>query len=575
MQIVLLFLVTVAGVNPVSFSSGTVTPRYLPEYDYVSIAGYYFNPQAGTPEIPAELKGASDYYLIHFKGAIYDEQKALIESYGVKLIQYIPFNAYIVKMDASKRSIIEGISFINWVGNYEPAFKVSALFKNNPTIQEMLVILFYGEDINAVRDNLADLGCDILEVSTTEYFKIIKVRSDQSRISSIARIPGVYYLEPYFQPVIFNADAQWVTQTWTQQSRRVWNKGIKGRGQVVSTHDTGILVTHQMFRDPAVTIATWGNFPTHRKIIGYRQPTGSASNFGDNAAGSWHGTHTAGTISGYDDPYGGTSRNDGMPPLAKMYHMDIGTTAGGLSVPGDLTNLYNQPYAGNTGGAARVSSGSWGSTSGNTYTSYCVNTDNFMWNNRDMLICYSAGNDGPTGSSVHPPGTSKNIITSGATSNATAATIIADFSSRGPCDDGRMKPTLVAPGYFLYSSAGAATNTYLGMAGTSMSNPCIAGNAALVREYFARGFYPTGDSVVGNQWTFIPAAVVKAMLINGASPQMDGFTVPDNNIGWGRVSLTTLCISPTTSGNLPCSRKPFPPASTTNSSSRSTTSPNL
>jgi len=537
MQLMLLILVTVAGVNPVSYTSGTVTPRYLPEYDYVSIAGYYFNPLTGVPELPAELTGSSGYYLIHLKGPVYEEQKALIESYGVKLIQYIPFNAFIIKMDASKKAIVEGIPFVNWVGNYEPAYKVSVLFKNNPTIREMLVILFYDEDINAVRDNLANLGCEILEVSVTEYFKIIKVNTDQNKIASIAQIPGIYYIEPYIQPIIFNADAQWVTQTWKQQSRRVWNKGIMGRGQVVSTCDTGILTTHNMFRDPAVAILAFGDFPTHRKIIGYRQPTGSVSTFGDNANGSWHGTHTAGTICGYDDYVGGTSLNDGMPPLAKMYHMDIGTDAGGLSVPGDLTNLYNRPYAGNTGGAARVSSNSWGQTSGNGYIAYCQQTDQFMWSNRDMLVCFAAGNSGPGANTVYAPGTTKDIVTAGATSNATAATIIADFSSRGPCDDGRYKPTVMAPGYFLYSSAGAATNNYIGMAGTSMSTPCIAGNVALVREYFARGFYPTGDSVVGNQWAFIPAAVVKAMLINGASPQMDGFTVPDNNIGWGRVDL--------------------------------------
>ena len=33
------------------------------------------------------------------------------------------------------------------------------------------------------------------------------------------------------------------------------------------------------------------------------------------------------------------------------------------------------------------------------------------------------------------------------------------------------------------------------MAGTSMATPLLAGTAALVREYFKRGFYPTGIEV--------------------------------------------------------------------------------
>jgi hypothetical protein len=293
-----------------------------------------------------------------------------------------------------------------------------------------------------------------------------------------------------------------------------------------------------MFRDPALAITTWGDFPTHRKIIGYRLPTGSGAAFGDNASGSWHGTHTAGTICGDDSYVGGGQPYDGMPPKAKMYFMDIGASNGSLSIPADLTYLYNVPYAGNTGGAARISSHSWGNTSGGgSYTSYCQTTDQFMWNYKDFLICYAAGNSGPGAQTVMPPGTSKDIVTCGAVGNSNGATIVALFSSRGPCLDTRIKPTITAPGASLKSSVGAANNYYSYMQGTSMATPCIAGTAALVRNYFAKGFYPTGDSVPGNVWGYISAALVKACLINGASPTIQGSTIPDNNTGWGRVLL--------------------------------------
>ncbi|MGB9721915.1 MAG: S8 family serine peptidase [bacterium] len=536
----ILIIALLGSVDPylVSHQSGTFTPPYLQEYDYVSIAGYYFNPKEKLPEIPAELAGASDYYLIHLRGPVYDEMKQTIESYGVKLIQYIPFNGFIAKMDANKKAVIENLPFVNWIGNYEPAYKISTLFKELPDEDEWLVILFYDENIYSVKNRVAKLGCEILEVSVTEFNKILKIRSDRSHLAEIAQIPEVMYIEPYLQPVAYNQSAQWVTQTWRQIDRKIWRKNIQGQGQVVSTADTGILTSHDMFRDPAVNITTFGNYPTHRKIIAYILPTGSGAAFGDNASGQWHGTHTAGTICGDDSYVSGISANDGMPLKAKMFFMDIGTATGSLSVPSDLTNLYNVPYAGNAGGAARVSSHSWGSTSGaGSYTSYCVNTDQFMWNNRDFLILYAAGNSGPGSGTVYPPGTSKNILTLGATMNSTAATIMADFSSRGPTQDNRIKPTVTAPGYFLYSSVGAENNTYLGMAGTSMATPCAAGNAALVRQYFAKGFYPTGDSNAANQWSFIPASLVKAIIINGAHPSITGSTIPDNNTGWGRVCL--------------------------------------
>ncbi len=522
----------------VSYQRGTYTPEYLAEYDYISIAGYYFNPREKLPELPPELTGSSNYYLIHLKGPVYEGMKQTIESYGVKLIQYIPFNAFIARMDETKKAIIEGLPFVHWVGSYEPAYKLSTCFNTIKNEDRIRVQIFYDEDEYLVKNKLKNLGCEILEVAVDQFVKIITVRTDQKNLPKIAQIPEVMYLEPYLEPVLLNQSAQWVTQTWKQANRRVWNKGLTGTGQVVSTADTGILTSHEMFRDPAVNITTWGNYPTHRKIIAYLLPTGSSAAFGDNASGQWHGTHTAGTICGDDSYVGGTNPNDGMPIKAKMFFMDIGTSGGQLSVPTTLSNLYLPPYNGNAGGSARVQSHSWGQTGTfGDYTSYCSQTDQFMWNYRDFLICYTAANSGPNPHTVTSPGTSKNILTLGATQNHTAATILAYFSSRGYCDDGRLKPTVVAPGYFLYSSAGPANNSYLGMAGTSMATPCAAGNAALVRQYFAKGFYPTGDSTPANQWGFIPASVVKAMIINSAHPQMTGFTVPDSNIGWGRVCI--------------------------------------
>lgn len=77
---------------------------------------------------------------------------------------------------------------------------------------------------------------------------------------------------------------------------------------------------------------------------------------------------------------------------------------------------------------------------------------------------------------------------------------IAYFSSFGPTIDGRVKPDIVAPG--VLTSAGsdkAFSNKVDGSCrqskqqGTSMATPVVAGNAALIRQYFMDGFYPTGE----------------------------------------------------------------------------------
>ena len=66
-------------------------------------------------------------------------------------------------------------------------------------------------------------------------------------------------------------------------------------------------------------------------------------------------------------------------------------------------------------------------------------------------------------------------------------------SSRGPTDDGRIKPDIIAPGGYVRSCrAQEATDTsgstwsnswYLEYTGTSMATPNAAGAAAMVREY--------------------------------------------------------------------------------------------
>jgi len=58
--------------------------------------------------------------------------------------------------------------------------------------------------------------------------------------------------------------------------------------------------------------------------------------------------------------------------------------------------------------------------------------------------------------------------------------ILANFSSRGPSSDGRIKPEIVAQGVGVFSASTSGFNLYSSASGTSLSTPIAAGVAALL-----------------------------------------------------------------------------------------------
>jgi subtilisin family serine protease len=118
---------------------------------------------------------------------------------------------------------------------------------------------------------------------------------------------------------------------------------------------------------------------------------------------------------------------------------------------------------------------------------------------------------------------------------------LAEFSSIGPTNDGRMKPDLVAPGRNIFSSysdaepysfqcrdsASGEGASIVQMSGTSMATPIVAGAAALVRQYLRDGYYPTGFS--GGPTLQPSSALMRAILINSAVP-LTGSQIKSNRV---------------------------------------------
>jgi hypothetical protein len=348
---------------------------------------------------------------------------------------------------------------------------------------------------------------------------------------------------------------------WEPSGTPLYDHGIFGQRQIIAVLDTGLDWDSCYFAEPDGSrppINTgsptgglnWTNIDvSRRKVIAYdflyscdqfpgatgcddpNDPTAY-----DNAR---HGTLAASTAAGdnlkpgvADDPA------DGIAPAAKLIVQDGGYIGGdfcalrpGFGCPVNITPLLDQAYK----QGARIHSNSWGDRQGTVpgvqaptanYSAAARDVDAFISSHPDMLVIFDTGNYGaqspPPAMTVPAPGCAKNTMQVGGTRYANLHAlddVVTPFNYVGPTRDGRIKPDVVAPSYVLIgdSDGDVSTNacpTSL-QSGTSWSAPSVAGEAALVRQYYTDGFYPSGVASRSN--VFNPsAALLKATLIAAA-----------------------------------------------------------
>lgn len=129
-----------------------------------------------------------------------------------------------------------------------------------------------------------------------------------------------------------------------------------------------------------------------------------------------------------------------------------------------------------------------------------------------LIMLTAVGNAGPEPSTLIAPADVDGIIAVGATN---LDGVLADFSSRGPTADGRIKPDLLAPGKDVWVVRPNTLAEYGQGNGTSYATPLAAGVAALLLEA-----YPQLD----------PAGMLALLRATASQPDM-----PDNESGWGMI----------------------------------------
>jgi PKD repeat protein/subtilisin family serine protease len=493
------------GLDVVELADRTVTGR----------GAFIFDTGQGDPWLPSELKvdlaknPGYNCFIVQFIGPVKQSWVDELRAWGAEIHDYLPSYSYVVTMDPGVAQQVKNLRFVQWVGYYHPAYKISpSIYYSTAEQVEVVITTTPGQGAEEVLDALDShvKGRFISWMRGTETRFQATVAS--AGVASVAQLQEVAYIESPTKGTWYNDVATWVVQSNNVDlGRTVFEHGVMGTGQVVTIADSGLATNHDMFFDTGKVAAYY--------VPGGYEPGDPIPTLGDEIG---HGTHVAGTIVGdanLYDVYDEAPYHDGHAFLGSIIVQDVGTSDGGFSAPDYYSGLFQPSYD----AGSRIHSNSWGEWDANYPAGYYApNTaeiDRFVWEHKDFVVLFAAGNEGQFGgSSIYSLNAlAKNIITVGA-SDANPNDLAA-FSSRGPADDHRLKPTVIAPGVGIDSADFQDPYGYVSWSGTSMATPAVAGCAALVRQYFLDGFYPEGVAIPGNSVS-PSAALVRAMLINGA-----------------------------------------------------------
>lgn len=507
--------------SPASADVDALNPRAL----YLKQGVVEFEARADVRTQAAPFVGRKTRSVLQLDGPMTPDRRQALEKVGVVLEEYLPANAYIVRLEHADADALGGLGVARAVIPFQRAWKLDPELGLRPFEtarrlelaaggrSQIVVTLFEGEATDAAVAEIVARGGAVISQSQAGDRWLIDATMPTAGVNGLADVETVQFIEDAPEGTFRNDTNRWVLQSNQLNVTPVWDAGITGLGQVAGIIDGTIREGHCSF-DDSVPVG-----PTHRKIIAIR----------NSGISDFHGTHVSGTLAGDQTPYGVPDQFDGIAYEAKITFTNVDPI---YNSPGTLYARLLDAH--NDGG--RVHSNSWGDDGTTAYTTWSRQIDDFSYDFEESLVALAVTNL----STLRTPENAKNVLAVGASRDTPLQDSFCS-GGRGPTADGRRKPEIFAPGCSTQSSTNS-TCGFSGLTGTSMACPAISGAGILARQYYTDGFYPTG--VAENDPLIPSGALIKATLLNAGVDMTNISGYPSDQEGWGRLLLDNTLYFP-------------------------------
>jgi subtilisin-like proprotein convertase family protein len=531
--------------------------------------------------------------VVQFEGPVKDAWLERLRDTGVRVVQYMAQNGYLVHASAGEvdrlAALVGTDPTVRTVTRVTSSDKLSPALGTGAGALLVAVQTLAGADGADARGVVAAAGRSVRSTSTVAGLTTQFVALSGAEVSALAADPAVVSITPYSAPGLLDErSAQIVAGNLTAglPTGPGYLDWLNSKGFGGGTLPVTIDVTDTGFDNGSAGAPGHGDFYTNGDMASGVSRVAYAHDWtGDGSARDCggHGTNVASIAAGFGAGTGparvdaaGFRYGMGAAPRVQLGASKIFDCDGNfeLSHPGGFAGIAAEAYA----AGARISNNSWGyqaqlgpyTPDAQVFDSLVRDAQPSVSGHQQMVEVFASGNEGGRGSAtVTAPGTAKNVITVGASeSHRQTGTItcgvddggadkpgdVIDFSSRGPTDDGRLKPDVVAPGTRLVGAAPQTGGLYEGFgvcqkffpagntfysleSGTSQAAPAVSGAAALIRSWYRR--------VHGGN-TLVPSpALTKAILVDSATDLAGGDNgkgdaiagAPNADQGWGRAHL--------------------------------------